>query len=319
MNKRGIKIMAIAKMGKLVEVDIRKLWEHEQYDFSKWLSDKENLELLNDAIGLSLTEVETEVYVGAYRCDLVGKDEVTGEKVIIENQLEASNHDHLGKIITYASGLDANVIVWIVKEAREEHRSAVEWLNNNTSTNINFFLIEVHAYKIGDSNPAPMFEVVEKPNGFIKNAKNQSGSSDLNKSQSERLEFWTQFNDVIVERGKPFKIRKASTDHWYDIAIGTSVGHVALNLVNKEGCVVVELYINDDKELYDSLESQKEEIEAKLNLPLEWRRLDDKKASRIMHKIYGLNFDDQSNYGELMNEMIDKAVKFISVFKKYMK
>lgn len=98
----------------------------------------------------------------------MGKDEVTGEKVIIENQLEASNHDHLGKIITYASGLDANVIVWIVKEAREEHRSAVEWLNNNTSTNINFFLIEVHAYKIGDSNPAPMFEVVEKPNGFIK-------------------------------------------------------------------------------------------------------------------------------------------------------
>ena len=131
-----------------------------------------------------------------------------------------------------------------------------------------------------------MFEVVEKPNGFIKNAKNQSGSSDLNKSQSERLEFWTQFNDVIVERGKPFKIRKASTDHWYDIAIGTSVGHVALNLVNKEGCVVVELYINDDKELYDSQESQKEEIEAKLNLPLEWRRLDYKKASRIMHKIY---------------------------------
>ena len=107
MNKRGIKIMAIAKMGKLVEVDIRKLWEHEQYDFSKWLSDKENLELLNDAIGLSLTEVETEVYVGAYRCDLVGKDEVTGEKVIIENQLEASNHDHLGKITrrsTFHSG-----------------------------------------------------------------------------------------------------------------------------------------------------------------------------------------------------------------------
>lgn len=125
-------------MGKLVEVDIRKLWGHEQYDFSNWLADKENLELLNETIGLTLSEVEKEVYVGAYRCDLVGKDEVTGEKVIIENQLEASNHDHLGKIITYASGLDANVIVWIVKEAREEHRSAIEWLNNNTATNINF-------------------------------------------------------------------------------------------------------------------------------------------------------------------------------------
>lgn len=131
--------MATIKMGKLVEVDIRKLWGHEQYDFSNWLADKENLELLNETIGLTLSEVEKEVYVGAYRCDLVGKDEVTGEKVIIENQLEASNHDHLGKIITYASGLDANVIVWIVKEAREEHRSAIEWLNNNTATNINFF------------------------------------------------------------------------------------------------------------------------------------------------------------------------------------
>lgn len=130
--------MATIKMGKLVEVDIRKLWGHEQYDFSNWLADKENLELLNETIGLTLSEVEKEVYVGAYRCDLVGKDEVTGEKVIIENQLEASNHDHLGKIITYASGLDANVIVWIVKEAREEHRSAIEWLNNNTATNINF-------------------------------------------------------------------------------------------------------------------------------------------------------------------------------------
>ncbi len=128
--------MATIKMGKLVEVDIRKLWGHEQYDFSNWLADKENLELLNETIGLTLSEVEKEVYVGAYRCDLVGKDEVTGEKVIIENQLEASNHDHLGKIITYASGLDANVIVWIVKEAREEHRSAIEWLNNNTATNI---------------------------------------------------------------------------------------------------------------------------------------------------------------------------------------
>lgn len=103
--------MATIKMGKLVEVDIRKLWGHEQYDFSNWLADKENLELLNETIGLTLSEVEKEVYVGAYRCDLVGKDEVTGEKVIIENQLEASNHDHLGKIITYASGLDANVIV----------------------------------------------------------------------------------------------------------------------------------------------------------------------------------------------------------------
>lgn len=309
--------MTITKMGKLKEVDIRKLWGHEQYDFSNWLAD--NLDELNDEIGLTLSEVEKEVYVGAYRCDLVGQDEVTGEKVIIENQLEKSNHDHLGKIITYASGLDASVIVWIVKEAREEHRSAIEWLNNNTSKNINFFLIEIHAYQIGNSEYAPKFEVVEKPNDFIKNAKNQSGSGEMNKRQSERLEFWTQFNEVVAERGKPFNIRKATTDHWYDIAIGISGAHIALNLVNKENCVVVELYISDDKELYDMLYEKKNEIEQKIGLSLDWRRLNDKKASRVIYKIEGLNFEDHSNYTELMNEMIDKAQLFTNVFKEYVR
>ena len=114
-------------IGKLEEVDIRELWKHEQYDFSEWLSKKENIENLNDILGLTLVDISKETYVGAYRCDLFAKDETTGIKVIIENQLEMSNHDHLGKIITYASGLDAKVVVWIVKEAREEHRSAIEW------------------------------------------------------------------------------------------------------------------------------------------------------------------------------------------------
>ena len=243
--------MSHTQLGRLKEVDIRNLWSHEQYDFSEWLSKHENLELLNEVIGITLSEVEKEVYVGSYRCDLVGNDETTGDKVIIENQLEASNHDHLGKIITYASGLDAKVIVWIVKEAREEHRSAIEWLNNNTSERLNFFLIEIHAYQIGDSLCAPKFEIVEKPNGFIKNAKTQSGTGEYNKSQGEKIEFWTRFNEILVERGKPFNIRKPTADHWYDIAVGTSEAHISLTIVNREGCVGVELYISDNKELYD--------------------------------------------------------------------
>lgn len=311
--------MSKIQLGRLEEVEIRNLWSHEQYDFSNWLAEEENLELLNDAIGLTLSDVEKEVYVGAYRCDLVGNDETTGEKVIIENQLEASNHDHLGKIITYASGLDANVIVWIVKEAREEHRSAIEWLNNNTSTNINFFLIEIHAYKIGNSLYAPKFEVIEKPNDFIKNVKNKSGSSELNKSQSERLEFWTRFNEILVERGKPFNVRKASTDNWYDVAIGVSTAHISLTLVNKEGYIRVELYITDNKDLFDQLLIRKDEIEEKLGFSLSWQRLDNRKASRILYKIPGLNFDDHSNYDLLMNEMINIAIKFSKVFKKYIK
>lgn len=310
--------MSHTQLGRLKEVDIRNLWSHEQYDFSEWLSKHENLELLNEVIGITLSEVEKEVYVGSYRCDLVGNDETTGDKVIIENQLEASNHDHLGKIITYASGLDAKVIVWIVKEAREEHRSAIEWLNNNTSERLNFFLIEIHAYQIGDSLCAPKFEIVEKPNGFIKNAKTQSGTGEYNKSQGEKIEFWTRFNEILVERGKPFNIRKPTTDHWYDIAIGTSEAHISLTIVNREGCVGVELYISDNKELYDRLYAQKDEIEEKLGLSPEWQRLDGKKASRILYRMPGLNFDDHSNYDELMNMMIDKAIVFKKTFKSYL-
>ncbi len=312
-------IMAIAKLGVMKEFDIRSLWNHEQYDFSEWLSQEENLQLLNNAIGLSISEVEKEVYVGAYRCDIVGIDEDTRDRIIIENQLEQSNHEHLGKIITYASGLDASIIVWIVKDAREEHRSAVEWLNNNTGKKINFFLIEIHAYKIDDSLPSPMFEVVEKPNDFIKNVKGQTGTSECNRLHSERLDFWTRFNEILIEKGKPFNVRKASTEYIYHIAIGDSGAYVSFNLDNKDGYVVLEFHIKNNKQLFNQLELSKSEIEDDLNLKLDWQRLDNRKVSKIMYKIPGLNFDDHSNYDSLMAEMIDKGVLFVNVFKKYIK
>lgn len=304
-------------IGKLEEVDIRELWKHEQYDFSEWLSKKENIENLNDILGLTLVDISKETYVGSYRCDLFAKDETTGIKVIIENQLEMSNHDHLGKIITYASGLDAKVVVWIVKEAREEHRSAIEWLNNNTNSNINFFLIEIHAYKIGNSDNAPMFQVIEQPNDFIKNNKSINSNDTMNKSQSQRLEFWNQFNNVLVERGKTFNVRKATTDHWYNVAIGTSDAHIDITLVNKDSVIGVELYITDNKELFDKLYQRKDEIENDLGFKLDWRRLNNSKASRIVTFIKGLNFDDHSNYNELINKTIDLAVLMRDTFKKY--
>ena len=297
-------------IGKLEEVDIRELWKHEQYDFSEWLSKKENIENLNDILGLTLVDISKETYVGAYRCDLFAKDETTGIKVIIENQLEMSNHDHLGKIITYASGLDAKVVVWIVKEAREEHRSAIEWLNNNTNSNI-------HAYKIGNSDNAPMFQVIEQPNDFIKNNKSINSSDTMNKSQSQRVEFWNQFNNVLVERGKPFNVRKATTDHWYNVAIGTSDAHIDITLVNKDSVIGVELYITDNKDLFDKLYQKKDEIESDLGFKLDWRRLNNSKASRIVTFIKGLNFDNHSNYNELMNKTIDLAVLMRDTFKKY--
>ena len=310
--------MSIVKIGKLTEVDVRDLWKHEQYDFSNWLAKEENIKLLDDEIGLTLMDINKEVYIGSYRCDLVAKDETTGQIVIIENQLEATNHDHLGKIITYAAGLDAKTIIWIVKEAREEHKAAIEWLNNNSSEEIGFFLIELHAYKINDSLPAPMFKVVEKPNNFTKTSKQIYSDKELNRSQNERLMFWEEFNTVIVAKGKPFSVRKPTTDHWYDVAIGTSEAHLAINLVNKENKIVLELYILDNKNLFDHIYEDKEKIEDTLQMSFSWERLDGKKASRIKHDVLGLDFSDHSNYPQLMDECIEKILKMRDVFKKYL-
>ena len=305
----------MAEIGRLIEVDVRELWKHEQYDFSNWLAKDSNIEYLNEILGLTLIEVDKEINVGPYRCDIVATDETSGLKVIIENQLESTNHDHLGKIITYASGLDAKVIVWIVREAKEEHRAAIEWLNNYTSSEIDFFLIEIHAYKIGNSNPAPKFEVVEKPNDFVKRSKNKD-DGELNTSQTERLIFWTQFNEKILSKGKPFNLRKPTTDHWYDVAIGTSAAKIAVDLVNKENCIILELYIHSDKKLYDSLFEKKNEIERELDMNFEWDRLDSKKASRIKYYIHGLDFEDHSNYDQLMSEIIDKVTRMRKVIRR---
>lgn len=260
--------MSRLKLGKLEEVDIRELWKHEQYDFSDWLSKEENIEMLSNEVGLTLTDINKEVFVGSYRCDLVAKDETTGIKVIIENQLEATNHDHLGKIITYASGLDANVVVWIVKEAREEHRSAIEWLNNKTTKDISFFLMEIRAFKIGDSLPAPQFVIVEKPNDFVKATSISANSGELSKAQSERLNFWNRFNEVLISRNKPFNVRKATTDHWYDVALGTSEAHISITLVNKTNSIGIEVYINDSKDLLTSC--TRNPIQYKMNWDLRW-------------------------------------------------
>lgn len=302
------------KLGKIKEIDIRSVWPHEQYDFSKWLAEEENIRALGEEMNLSLTDVDTEQFVGSYRCDIICKDELTGKSVLIENQLEQTNHDHLGKIITYASGLDASVVVWIVAKARSEHASAIEWLNKHTDDEVSFFLIEVHAYTIGDSAPAPMFKIVEQPNDFAKTVKAIAHKGELNETQTNRLQFWTQFNDVIEQRGKPFNKRKATSDHWYSVAIGSSQCHISIDLVNKEHRIRVGVWVPDNKELYDHFYDYKDEIEDNADCHFVWDRLDGKKAAMICTYIPGLNYNKQENYPELMNKIIDLVVVMRSAF-----
>lgn len=308
----------MTRIAKLKEVEVRELWQHEQYDFSAWLAKDDNIEYLNNILGLTLTDIDKEVFVGQYRCDIVAKDETTNDVVIVENQLDSTNHDHLGKIITYAAGLNAKYIVWIVREAKEEHRAAIEWLNNNSSKDVNFFLIEIHAYSIGESDPAPKFEVIEKPNDFTKKDRMSKKSDELNKTQSERLFFWEQFNQTLVSYGRPFNERKASTNHWYDVAIGgTRDAHLVIVLLNKDHCIFVQLSINS-KDVFDNLFQHKEDIETAFGSQLTWERRDNKKTSLIKYRIKNLDFEDRSNYNELSQQAIEAVINMRKIFKKYL-
>ena len=305
------------ELGKLEEINIRKVWAHEQYDFSDWLSKEDNIQQLGNTLNLSLTDVETEKFVGSYRCDIICKDEITGKNVLIENQLEPTNHDHLGKIITYASGLDASVIIWIVESAKEEHSSAIEWLNKHTDDDVSFFLIEVHAYTIEGSKPAPYFKIIQQPNDFVKQVKNITKNAELNDSQNSRLEFWNRFNDVLEKNGKPFNKRKATTDHWYSVAVGSSQCHISIDLVNREHKIRISMWIPDNKSLYDTFYSNKNSIEKEIGHSINWDKLDDKKAAYAYTFIEGLDFNKQGNYDGLMNSVINEVLLFRKAFKPY--
>ena len=195
---------------------------------------------------------------------------------------------------------------------------AIEWLNNNSLQDINFFLVEIHAYVIDGSKPAPYFKVIEAPNDFIKRGKSKSDDDELNKSQQERLIFWEQFADYIKENNiNDLKPPKASTDHWYNVPIGTSKCCISITLVGKANHIGIEIYIYDDKELFDKIECNKEEIEKNTGMVYEWMRINDGKASRIKTRIEGLNFDNHDNYNLLFKEIIDKVIKMKNEFVKY--
>ena len=184
---------------------------------------------------------------------------------------------------------------------------------------IGFFLIELHAYKIGDSDPAPQFKIIEQPNDFVKSVKAISKNSDFSDSQRCRLEFWTQLNEVLEERGKPFNKRKPTTDHWYSIAMGSSECHISIDLVNKEHNIRVGVWIPDNKELFDKFYENKEQIEVACGFALEWNRLDNKKASLACTYIHGLDFDNTENYAELMNKTIDWVLLIRQAFVPFLK
>ena len=306
----------MTNLGTLKEItDLRSIWPHEALNFTPWVA--ENVDLLADAVGLDITVDETESSVGDFNVDIYASETGTDRKIIIENQLEDTDHDHLGKLITYASGKGADVVIWVVKHAREEHKAAVEWLNNHTDDKIGFFLCEIKLFQIGESQIAPAFTVVERPNDWTKEIRK---TASANSTQQQRLEYWQAFNDYAFSDAnfsRIFNKRKPTTDHWMDFSIGSSACHIAVSQIQKRKAVDVELYINDDKELFKSLFAYKDEIEKNMEMELEWKELPERKASRILIE-KTVDLDDRATWPEQFDYIMDTCIKMKRAFKRYL-
>ena len=163
-------------LGSLRKISLREVWEREDTHFTNWLSKEENISILLDEIGVSAENIKTEDSAGRFNCDITADEVETGKKIIIENQLEKTDHSHLGQLLTYASSFDASIIVWVVSDAREEHKQAIEWFNKHMSENISFFLVNIEVWQIGDSKPAPKFNIIIEPNDWAKITLNKNSS-----------------------------------------------------------------------------------------------------------------------------------------------
>lgn len=268
----------MAVLGKLKKIDLREAWKHEALDFTQWLAKDENLALLSEEIGVDINLIETEANVGSFNVDILAEDS-NGRKIVIENQLESTNHDHLGKIITYASGYNAEIIIWIVKDVRNEHKQAIDWLNEHTDEKINFFAIKLELWQIDGSPYAPKFQIISKPNEWAKIMK--APISSLTERKLKLLDFWTALNEYLNNKNSEINPQKPSSDHWNNISVGTSKAHISLTALAKEKKIGCEFYIPDNKELYFYLIEHKEEIEQIFGQELYWQELKGKKASRI--------------------------------------
>ena len=308
------------KLGSIQQItDLREVWGNEARDFTPWLA--EHIELLNEATGLNLEVLETESPVGSFSVDILAQDANTEQKAIIENQLEDTNHDHLGKLLTYAAGKEAKCMLWIVKTAREEHRAAIEYLNNNTVDGIGFFLIEIQLWSIDGSAPAVKFNVVEEPNDWAKAAKLPSTSSGGEAVQI-KYSYWSDFNDYVNAHRKDylkqFTLHKPSSDHWYSVAIGSSAANLSMLVNTRTNVIAIEMYIRDSKELYDRCYAHRDEIEASVGEKLDWRRLDGKKSSRVLIERKAIVADTTTRQ-EQYDWLIDHLISMKNAFAPYVK
>ncbi len=327
------------ELSRIEEVNnLREVWKTEA-EFTSWLSLEENLELLGKEIGISVSLIKTEASVGKLRVDILA-EEYAGRKVVIENQLEQTDHDHLGKITAYASGFDAEFIVWIAKSIREEHKRAIDWLNKNTVETVSVFAIEITVWKIGNSLPAPKFRIVAGPNDLARiiepagsskviqsRGKSSNKSSKLSPEKLHLYHFWTDFKEYAQKYAEDnnVTIKLASVNpkepSWYNIWLISAKAYIELLTTRNE--LSCDLRIKESEELYLALDSNKDAIEEDLSEKLEWMGVISRETSKAKQwkiRLTGdshINIQDKDKWPEYHSWLLEKVLDFQRVFIPY--
>ncbi|MBN1393303.1 MAG: DUF4268 domain-containing protein [Sedimentisphaerales bacterium] len=305
-------------VGKMERVPLRDVWKKEAKDFTDWLY--ENLQILSEELDLDLAPVEKEKSIGSFSADIVAEDGA-GQKVLIENQLEKTNHDHLGKILTYVSNLDAKIAVWVSSEPRPEHQRAVEWLNE-TGSEVRFYLVKVEAYKIGNSEPAAKFTTITGPSEKTEIVSEEK--KEMAKRHHLRYDFWKS----LLEKSKQKTTLHAniSPNIYSWIGTGSGIRGLGFNYAVTYKCGKVELYIDrgkdceeENKRIFDQVHSYRKEIEQDFGGNLNWERLDDRRACRISKRFDYAGLNNPDKWDKLQDDMIDAMVKLERSLKKYIK
>ena len=271
-----------SKLGRLRKVALRECWEREDSDFTPWLAGEDNIALLGETIGIELEVQQEEASVGPFRADILCRDTASNEMVIIENQLERTDHSHLGQTLTYAAGLDAVTVIWIAARFTEEHRAALDWLNRITHEEFRFFGIEIEVWKIGNSEPAPKFNLVAKPNDWSKTVKESSGRTGaLTGGQTAQVEYWTSFGIHLQEQDARFRPPKPYPSNWMNWGLGRTGLHMLVIVNAKELLVGVEVESRSHPTWFQKLLDDRDVIESELGFSLDWEEKPGNKHSRL--------------------------------------
>jgi hypothetical protein len=300
--------------GTLRRLELSSVWQREAHHFTPWLA--ENMERLGETLGLELQLEQREAAVGSFSVDLLARDLGSGQLVVIENQFGATNHDHLGKLLTYAAGLDAGTLIWVCERIREEHRQALDWLNQRTGTSTHFFGFVVEILQIDNSKPAYDFRLVVSPNEWQKQQRRRTEQTVSARAEAYRT-YFQRLIDILRDEHRFTGARLGQPQSWYAFATGLG-GVTYAAAFSLGGRVRAELYIGMSEEgqnkcLFDWLHGQKSSIEERFGQPLEWERLDERVASRIAAYRVG-SINEQQSQDEIREWHVQKLLKFKEVF-----